>query len=60
MTEDKAREKICPFVTKGNVGCKGRRCMMWEWDLEIDIPKKWRRPAILNYSKTDGHCGLMK
>ena len=59
MTEEQAKGMICPFL-KGVINCKGRRCMMWEWDLELDIPKNWRRPAILSYSSTEGHCGVKK
>lgn len=36
LTEDEAKEKICPFSLPGHVPlqCQGAQCMSWEWNPE--------------------------
>ena len=67
MTENEAREKLCPFRTEnvvdwntdrgtvlvGSANCIASDCMAWRWeDVEFDLPE----PPLP--SELEGYCGL--
>ncbi len=56
MTEEEAKEKLCPEKMLNNVHrsrayCHGSDCMAWRWMKTLDIKG---RPAV-DYG---GYCGL--
>lgn len=63
LTEDEAREKICPFrplpaQRYGEAMCIGARCMVWEWGPRDPLPGENRlATALRDDPPTRGYCG---
>jgi len=61
MTEEEAKDKICPII-QGN--CIGSECMFWKWGwtdegLEQDPRRPYKFLMKGHYSDVEGSCGLI-